>query len=109
MGYPGHMDSLLEVGPLLLDAVPALLCQKLGYLLVHPGPAVMNSFGYTPVSFHMHVLDQVLPQGGGGGAKHPVPRKIVSREGGVLNSYQDFTSRGSSLPGKVYEFELLSP
>ena len=106
------MDSLLEVGPLLLDAGPALLRQKLGYLLVHTGPAVMglkslNSFGYAPVAFRMHVLDQVLPQGGG--ANYPVPRKIISREGGLLNPDQYLTGRGSPLSSKVYEFELLSP
>ena len=81
-------------------------------MLLHPGPTIMglqrlNSFHYSRVALRMHVLNQVLTQRGG--ANHPVPRKIVSREGGILNLYQDFTSRGSSLPGKVHEFELLSP
>ena len=67
----------------------------------------LNSFCYAPMAFGMHVLYQMLTQGRG--AYHPVPRKIVSRDSGVLDPHQDFTSRGSSLSGKVHEFELLGP
>ena len=112
MGHPGHMDALFEVCPLLLNADPALLRQKLSYLLLHPGPTIMslqslNGFSDSPVALHMHVFDQVLLQRGG--ANYPVPRKIISWKGGVLNADQDFTRRGPPLSSKVYEFECLSP
>ena len=77
------MYSLFEVSLLLLYAWPALLCQELSHLLVHPGPAVMrlqglDSFRDAPVSLCVHVLDQVLPQGRW--AHNTVPGKIISRD-----------------------------